>query len=767
MTLACLDVETHLIADGRTLPPIVVSATHTDGNARLHLGYRATLDAFFDLLSIPNVTYTNAAASFDLGCLVADAERHNDSDEVIPHVIGLYRDNRVYDPLIALSLQAIYDGTLGDATFDPTSGKGNTRFNLGIATAMATGRVDAKRNDLYKLSYALLENVPLRDWPPEARQYVLDDVTNAMEVTEVQMGLRPGPGIHRWESAPADINDWKDITQRCQKCDVRWNGVDRVSSLRPCVGETRKLENLGNMGAQARADFSLRLGAAWGLRTDASRIEVVEARATKANAAMIDRFAKYGWFDIAADGTAKKNNGAVKRAILLAYGADVNSKCPTCAGTGKVPKPKGKGFNQCKVCGTTGLDVDTAPSCPRTPTDGIKTDRDTLAESGDDVLAEFGDNEEMKTTGTYLPFLKKGLIHPITLSHNVLLANGRTSYDGVIQLLPQKLDIRECIRARAHHYLFSIDASGFELCTFAQFCLWTVGFSKAAEIINATGDPGALHAALAGKMLGIPFDEIRALVKAKAKKAKDTRQAAKHCNFGFLGGLGALKFILMNRVKSKGYTWSPDGKVRYNGIRFCILVGGAERCGVEKLTTWHRNPCPPVCKACIMLAQDFLKPAWLEMYPEAKEYFKIVATWVESGGRVPCLTPTVEGGIERWRGGVSFTDGANNGFSALASTAIKHAMWKVTEEAMTDRSSPMYGRVHPITLIHDEIFGEAEAETAHLSVPRASTVMIAAIREHTPDVTIVADPALMRHMSKSAEPAYKDGKLIPWEDLAA
>ena len=47
-------------------------------------------------------------------------------------------------------------------------------------------------------------------------------------------------------------------------------------------------------------------------------------------------------------------------------------------------------------CDGAGLDLETAPLLPRSDTLGVKTNRDTLTESGDDDLADYGADEFSK-----------------------------------------------------------------------------------------------------------------------------------------------------------------------------------------------------------------------------------------------------------------------------------------------------------------------------------------------------------------------------------
>jgi DNA polymerase-1 len=312
----------------------------------------------------------------------------------------------------------------------------------------------------------------------------------------------------------------------------------------------------------------------------------------------------------------------------------------------------------------------------------------------------------------------------------------------------------------------SVDYSGIELCTLAQVCLWTVGYSKMADIINETGDPGGLHAAFGANMLGKPVDEFKKLVKSGDRLAKDYRQAAKAANFGFPGGMGAAKLVLAKRKKNEGTTVAPDG-TRYAGIRFCVLTGGAEHCGVEKVTEWKGRACPPVCRACCVQA-EMLRNRWLDTFPEMRAYFEFVSRVADTSGEVrlaglPYQKPEhyLKGSL---RGGVEFTDGANGHFQELAALLMKDALWRVTRACYVERGSVLYRTTRVPLCVHDEMFVETLAAAAHLTVPEVVRMMEASGRRIVPGVLTKAEPAISRRWLKAMEPYYVDGKLAPWED---
>lgn len=752
-----LDLETHLIQPGLLAPPIVCGslATEEPGSERI-LDVSEVRAEFPEVIGRAELV-VGANIAFDFATLAAD------NPDLIDLIFTCYAEDRVFDVLIAPALDAIARGHLfmdprsGGKLRDPDTGKPKDRYSLSIVSDLVLGRVTAKVNDFWRLRYAILGDVPIGDWPEVARQYPKDDARNTLDVAvEIIRRVRAG--------------EWY---------------------------------NLHNLPDQARAAWAMHLACTWGVRTDPARVAKLQAKVDKAHEVAIEKFKGAGF--IRANGTGDK--AAQKRATAIAYGAE--GKCKRCGGTGKVKSEKTGKPVTCKAadasdveveasageevprvecpscedgrgpdglpcercdgtgevpdyviangCDGTGLDLNTAPGLPRTAKGAISTSRDSLAESGDELLEEFGNvSETEKIRNTYLPVLREGVERPINFAANVLVASGRTSYAGIIQLVPRGGGIRWCFIPRVGWVYCSIDYSAIELCTLAQSQLWIVGSSRMAELINETGDPGFLHTSFAAKMVGVDALELKGRIDAGDNQAIGFRYAAKAANFGFPGGMGASTLVLAKRKRIEGETKSPDGEVTYPGIRFCILIGGEHRCGTEKVTEWKKKLIPPTCKRCLECAED-LRAAWFQQWPEMKPYFDHVSREVDAGGQV------VQFVSERVRGGLDFCNAANTYFQGLAADGAKRALWNVSRECYTDRASPMFGS-RPLFFNHDEIFSEIPEHLAHEAAHRMTDVMIASMREFVPDVKVSAEPALMRRWDKNAKAIYDaSGRLIPWE----
>lgn len=713
---AALDLETYAIEPGLLTPKLVCgsSAEIVDGVVVGTLLARGpALSRAHELLA-SDVIIVGANIAYDFGVLVKE------DPKLLPLIFKAYDEERVFDVQIAQALNAIYEGNL---YLDPRTGepirnpetKRRGRYSLQFCVELVLGRINAKANDRWRTSYALLDGIPQEDWPDDARQYPVDDAVNTLETALTQIngggkGCTPGP--HK---------------------------------------------NIEDMPTQAAAAWALQLGAIWGFRTDGERVAALRKRSDEAHVAFVNQFQKLGWFRD--NGTL--DSARVKHAVAVAYGN--GQPCHACV-KGKVLSHKTGNPINCKECSGTGLDV---MGVPLTDKGAVSAKRDTLVESGDEYLEALGESEAEKVRTTYLPFLETGVTKPITLRPNILLSSGRISYDGPIQLLPRGVkkgdiagEVRPCFRARPGYVYLSVDYSALELCTFAQVCLWILGYSHMADTINATGDPGAMHSTFAAKLAGCSVEEMVTRLAAKDENAKMYRQASKPSNYGFLGGMGTAKFILTQRQRNAGTTKAPDG-LEYNGIRFCLLIPGPDgtrkhRCGEEKVTEWKGRATPPICKACAVVVEEFIRPQWFKTWPEVRPYFGWVTSRTEAGLTMPCL------GTYRERGGCGFTDGANNSFQALGADGAKRAYYNLVKECYTDRESPLWG-TRPIVLAHDEAFAETPEETAHLAGPRMSTVMVDGLRELVRDVAVKADPALCYWWYKGMETVYKDGKLIPWD----
>lgn len=249
-----IDFETHLIQPGLLAPPIVCMS-FADPSPGLVKDWRADFERAlrFDLIVGANVAY-------DFGCALAAYP------ELFPKVWGAYERGAVFDIQIAARLTAIHDGRMRDGElYRPDGSKIQSgRYSLHECVREWLHRMDAKQNDAYRKSYALLENVPFEDWPEQAIQYPKDDAVNTLEVFNAQLA---------------------------------------------------RGKNLHDMPTQAWSAFCVHLGSIWGLRTDAQRVTTLKTKVAE-HLESLRVFAKSKGF-MRSCGT--KDKKAIGEAVFKAY----------------------------------------------------------------------------------------------------------------------------------------------------------------------------------------------------------------------------------------------------------------------------------------------------------------------------------------------------------------------------------------------------------------------------------------------------------------
>lgn len=260
----------------------------------------------------------------------------------------------------------------------------------------------------------------------------------------------------------------------------------------------------------------------------------------------------------------------------------------------------------------------------------------------------------------------------------------------------------------------SVDYAQLEMATLAQTQVWLFGTSALGDAINAGQD---LHSSFAASMLGITYDQFVARIQSRDEKAANYRQASKAANFGFPGGMGPVKLVAAKRKE---------------GVRFCKLLNGAEKCGEKS---------EGVCVDCLMIAHS-LRRKWFKRWPEMERYFRYVDRAVKKGY---IEIPTPDGPVIR--GGIGFCDGANGLFQGLAALGAKNALWLVGRECWVDRGTALYGS-RPIAFIHDQILSEVPTELVKEANARKCELMIKGMREYVPDVEIRVSSQISEYWEK-------------------
>lgn len=646
MKALAFDLETALIRSGVLAPEIACLSWAESPDAKGLLVDLPAIRKFIEAALQGGAVLVGANVAYDFGCLLAEWP------DLLPLVWAKYERGEVRDVLIRQTLTAIAEGRLRDGELlarnglRMTDGKGRmtSRYSLDVCVKEVLGRTNAKENDSYRLRYGELIGVPLAQWPPEARQYPVDDALNTLLVH---------------------------------------------------LGQTD--EHGKDAAAQTHTALCLHLASMWGIRTDPERVGALKGRlaATLKSEKAWAIEAKL----VRPDGT--KDMTAIREAVGRAYGGHP----------------------------------------PTTDKGGVSTSRETLAESGDATLERFSEISKTEKLLTYIPSLEEASKVPLNVRCNVLLATGRASYEGVIQLLPRKGGVRECFKARG--VFSSVDYAAIELSALAQVCLNMGIESKLADAINAGMDP---HSILGARLAGVSYEEF-----VKGRKTnpefKELRQASKSANFGYPGMMGPPKFVEAQRKAGASVCeW-------FHGTLF-----GA--CGERKVTRYRdRELQAPLCYRCIEEASK-LRDFYVKTWSEVPVYWRMISQALNT---TDALDQFVSG---RTRGGLEGPSAANTLFQGLAADGAKLAVRRLTHAMYLDRKSPLYGSrlcvfAHDETIIDIPDLGVDHVDAAAREQAR---IMVEAMKVYIPDVAVTAEPALMRHWTKEADKKTDDkGRLIPWD----
>ena len=683
------DTETALIQIALSAPPLACTSYATDGGAS-GIADHSDQQIVAWILAHPAIVGANIA--YDMGVWLAEFP------ELGRAIFDAYADGRVSDILLNQLLIDI--------------ARGRTPQPQGLdALHQKYGGAPLDKNT-WRLRYGQLRGIPIETWDPGARKYSIDDSIATLFVDEKQ---------------------------------------------RAAFGQY-----LDDGPAQASAAFALHLMSAHGLRTDAEHCDRVIAYVQR----VIDRAKKTA----DAAGYLKPDGGRtmarIKADVVKAYRDGVRDA------KGNEISPGGR----LVPLSETGAKKAAEALHERRPVwrlewsdivrlgleKYISTDEETCGGSGDPNL------EAVQIYGTASTRIKKvqtlrlGALYPLQTRYDVIKETGRTSsrkpspplvgdnfqnfprasgyprqskVDGKWYLynspagnfaaagpFDQKkhaeeyarlVDVRGCVVPRPGFVLCSVDYDGAELHTLAQVCLWVLGYSRLAEVLNAGQDPHLLLGA--ERLLESPIGYAEAVKRLKAgdSAVKEARQTAKVPNFGLPGGLGA-----------------------------ATLIDYAKAYGVR-----------------LTLAQAYaLIAAWKQQWPEMEDYFAWVNGQLHDG--IGTATQFIS---NRVRGNIWYTVMCNGYFQGLAADGAKSALLPLARECYIERDSPLYGS-RPILFIHDEVIAELPEETAHLAAPRMAQIMVERFNRYTPDVPVTAEPALMRRWDKNAKAVYDGGKkLIPWE----
>ncbi len=661
MDVQSFDTETFLISPGCGAPPMVTYQwkVNRDKAEIIHGKDSATYRIVRDFLEDRHIYINGHNVAFDMAVLCAY------NPELIPLVFQAYASDRVTCTKVREVLRDIACGEF-EGRYPGSTGEEEDRvgrkwgYSLAETLERNTGAT-LDKSDPWRLRYGTLWDVPIEAFPPDALSYALLDA-EAQADTFFAQGLRINPSY------------------------------------------------LDDQHRQSRAAFWIRLMELWGIRTHAPSVEHFHKLTLEEYHKDKDLLIKNLLVRPDVKGSRDTKRAAERMVsvlkelgedlILTDTGEDVRKE---------TEKQEGRKVSPWEIWNTH--------------KQYVSLSEDAILSTGDDLLKSYQQYGSLKTTISRVERLYKGTEIPLQASFSSLVATGRTSCrmgdveEGVsppswgfqLQNIPRKVGLRECFIARDDKLLCSVDYNGMELRSWAQVCLWSVGHSRLAQVLNAGLDP---HTELGASLAQISKEEAYRLVRAGDQKFKDDfRQTAKIGNFGFQGGMGPAALRTQARKE----------------YRVIISLEAAKH----------------------------LRSKWREEWPESFDYFD----WINAQG--DNLASVSHFRSNRVRGFIPYTVRCNTFFQGLAADAAKDAGWQIAWECYVDTTSPLYG-CRIVAFIHDEFILEVPAhpERAHLAAHRLRDIMVSVAQRWIPDVEITAEPALMKHWTKGVKTKYVDGLLV-------
>ncbi len=747
--LLSFDTETHRFQPGLKAPPMVCASTATEEPHSERLLSRAEgLAAFRQAITDPTLTLGGASINYDLGVVSAE------DPSLVDLIFQALEDGRLISTDVLEKLHTNATGELKEYGGNSLA-ELETRY-LGIDRS-------AEKEDGWRERYALLEHLPLSEWPDEAVQYPRRDARGTFDVLARQLGLT-GAKLH--EFVPdTSVEGLRRGLEVCRLCSAAMGDAGDCPK-----GKPSPRYNLQCVGQEMKAAWFLQLASIWGMRTDPNMVPGIVGEIRQKHEESRRLFFDAGIVRVRRcnrkDGEWERHD-EISLEWLTEAEARLRAMPPAewiprrLADLAKCKKTLAKG-ERIRFAEDKGLLKDLIVTAyqgnpPMTAggekgsAPAVSTSRDTLEESGDQLLEDYGEaGPNEKLLSTYCDVLEQGTRVPICPGFNSTLSTQRTSYfEPNLTQLPRKGKIREAFVPRPGWCFVSMDYAALEMATLAQCCK-NLGIKQTTmlDAINAGQD---LHTRLGARVIGIGYAEALALKNSKDPMFGDIRQSMKPINYGKGGLMGPPKIVLT---------------ARKDGIYFCENAGLSRKgeCHKQERVTRYgkgssQRVIPPTCCACLELAvkySDFFYEEW----PEMHDYHDFTIECARDGERGE---PLESFGTGMLRLETSANACSNHYFQNLAAQGAKHAVGLVTKEAYTDRSSVLFNNARLEVFGHDEWFGEMREPVMHEAAERASKILNAGMRTVTPDVVQSIEPAAQRRWFKSAEKLLdKKGRLKPW-----
>lgn len=731
------DTETHRIGPGNVFPPLVcVSVWDQDGDRTLVSTYtpdelEATVATLFDgdgLLLIGQNT------GFDLGVLC----RHYPA--LLPTVFehlegGRISDTRIREKLLNLAEHGHLENMILP---DGTSKRIQYSLSTLVLNYLGIDITDSKKGeDAWRTNYAVLEDMPVEEWPEEAQEYALNDANYTLQVYEAQEQRRQALIAERGID-PFEVETFRCMVDFALKLNTAWGvAVDPVAKakIEAMLADALKPENLELL---VKAKILTPAKPPRPYKAQEKNMESCEDKSECLSKGGDGCNCVHKWTKGTKEAISKKK----LEAYILAL-AEKNEKV------------------QLRYNAPTETELQKAEAEGREPQGNLCINDEWLTDYAhhDPVLEQYHARQKLqKLVTTELPRMNwteedgtqhtSPIVHP---AYDVLKRTGRTS-SYADKLYPsfncQNVDprARGCFVPRDGFVMFSIDYSSMELGTAAQSCLNLFGESVLADKINAGFDA---HGYL-GSHIAFYIDED--FQKQVGEQGIDDSDALYHYFMSYKGSEDekARKFWKHYRTFAK-----PTGLGYPGGL------------GAETFVAFAKSPYG--VEVDVDTAKQ-LKEVWLETYPEFVKYFE----WLNKEAKDPhfdgmyCYrTP-----MGMYRANCSYCAAANgNALQAFAAEGALLAVYDVTRKCYDSTQGSILGpdgkgvTTRAPIFVHDEIVGEVrDDEMAHDRVMEVARIMVENMQIITPDVAARAEPALMRRWDKRAEPVYDNkGRLTVWE----
>lgn len=698
-TCYAFDTETKLIQPGRVCPP-VICLTYSNGKENQILDRHQGLNWLLEVLR-QRYELVGHNVAYDFGAAV-----HTMQEPLLHALVwAAYDKGRVSDTGIREMLRKIAKGW---HEFDPRTGRPPSYALAGLVDEYLSERIEGKDgDDAFRFRYHELEDVPIQDWPEEAKAYALGDADYTYRVDTKQ---REGP----------------PIANQVEQCQAAW---------------------------------ALHLLSAWGMRTEPEAVDALEEKLTEHVTTELAKFVEQGLYRW--EGTKKepkrkltKNTAVIQAKVEAAYRRK--------AGVG----PEAGGHYAPVTEGAQEKLKEGEPWTPKM----VSMAGETLKESGDEQLEALGKVlEDQGNLTKYMPFLKQAATLPVNPRYN-LVATGRTSASGPpIQQLPRKGGIRECFVPRPGFIFGGADYSSAELVGMAQILVDKYGLAASA-MAQTLVEGRQILLVLAAGIIGITYDEAVERYKDGDKLLKDMRQLSKAPAYGFMGGMGAPTFVKTSKEQyniimcGKSSKPGPEhNKAFEDGVCVACIEAAKELKGIW-LTAF------PEMKRYFKEIGDRINREGgsfdLEQHRSlrvrggvgfcdgANGYFQAI---VADGAKAALYAVQKECYL-----GVPYTTDLD---------ALLDDGWDGTAETLSAHNvvvSDLYGS-RGFAFMHDEIILEVpdDLPLARKAVARLSAVMVAEMQRFCPDIPVKAEANLCRRWYKGSEPVFnEDGELIPWEPKA-